>query len=172
MNAKTRWVPPKDDVQGKLLPGLEEVRSRIERLKQAGLRVVFTNGAFDLLHVGHVRSLRHARSLGHHLIVAVNSDRSVRESKGPDRPVFPAAERAEILCALACVDTVFVFDAATADALLAALQPHVHAKGPDYTLENVPERATVLAYGGEIAITGDPKDHSSSAIHARLKVRA
>ena len=115
--------------------------------------------------------MRHARSLGDTLVVAVNSDRSLRKAKGPGRPLFPEAERAEIVASLACTDTVFVFDDDTADATLQALQPHVHAKGPDYSLETVPERTTVLGYGGEIAIVGDPKDHSSTEILRRMRKR-
>ncbi len=169
MQATDTWRGPPDGVEEKLLAGLGPVRLRVEALKRAGKRVIFTNGAFDILHAGHVRSLRGARSLGDHLVVAVNSDRSVRAAKGPGRPLFPEAERAEILACLECVDTVFIFDSATVDSVLALLEPHVHAKGADYTLATVPERATVLAYGGEIAITGDPKDHSSSDLHRRLK---
>ena len=169
MQATDTWRAPPDGVEEKLLAGLGPVKLRVEALKRSGKRVIFTNGAFDILHVGHVRSLREARSLGDHLVVAVNSDRSVRAAKGPGRPLFPEAERVEILACLECVDTVFVFDSTTVDSVLVALEPHVHAKGPDYTLETVPERATVLAYGGEIAITGDPKDHSSSDFHRRLK---
>lgn len=169
MEAKQTWQPPADGVEAKVVKSIEEAKARIDALNQAGQRVVFTNGAFDVLHVGHLRSLRQARALGDHLMVAVNSDRSVRQSKGPDRPLFPAQERIELLAGLACVDTVFVFDDATVDAVLLLLQPAVHAKGPDYTLETVPERQTVLSYGGEIAITGDPKDHSSSALQRRLR---
>ena len=151
-----------------MLRGLEEAAARMSGLKRARKRVVFTNGGFDLLHVGHVRSLRHARALGDHLMVAVNSDRSVRSRKGAGRPVFPEGERVELLAALACVDSVFVFDGETADEVLRVLRPHVHAKGPDYAIDTVPERATVIAYGGEIAIVGDPKDHSSSEVLRRL----
>jgi D-glycero-beta-D-manno-heptose 1-phosphate adenylyltransferase len=165
------WTPPPDGVSEKIAPDLEWLRLRIEHLRRDGKRIVFTNGGFDILHVGHVRALRHARSLGDHLVVAVNGDRSVRAAKGPGRPLFPESERAEILAALGCVDTVYVFDAATVDSLLAELKPHVHAKGPDYTVETVPERATVLSYGGEIAIVGDPKRHSSTEAQRRLKER-
>jgi rfaE bifunctional protein nucleotidyltransferase chain/domain len=168
MSSKTEWIPPADGVQGKILHSLEDVRLRVERLKSEGKRVVFTNGGFDILHVGHTRSLRHARSLGDTLVVGVNSDRSIRKAKGSGRPLFPAAERVEIVASLDCTGTVFVFDDDTADATLQTLQPHVHAKGPDYSLETVPERATVMAYGGEIAIVGDPKDHSSTEIHRRM----
>ena len=157
------------DIQRKLVGSLAELMERVEGLKREGKRVVFTNGNFDLLHVGHVRSLRHARRLGDHLIVAINGDSYVRRAKGPHRPLFPQDERAEIVASLACVDTVFIFEGDTADEILLALKPHVHAKGPDYSLESVPERSTVLAYGGEIAIVGDPKDHSSTRLQDRLK---
>ena len=134
-----------------------------------GQAVVFTNGAFDLLHVGHLRTLQGARALGDCLVVALNSDASVRRSKGAGRPVVPEAERAELLCALACVDYVTVFDEATVDPLLLRLKPEIHAKGTDYTVETVPERTTVLSYGGRIAITGDPKDHSTTELAKRIR---
>jgi D-glycero-beta-D-manno-heptose 1-phosphate adenylyltransferase len=165
----TEWVPPSDGIEPKILRDLDGLRRRVEDLKRASKRVVLTNGGFDILHVGHVRALRHARALGDHLVVAVNGDDSVRRAKGPDRPVFPEDERAEIVASLSCVDTVYIFHEATVDRLLGDLRPHVHAKGPDYSLETVPERETVLAYGGEIAIVGDPKDHSSSAIFRNLR---
>lgn len=169
MPMKKTWSCPGDGVPGKIFEDLDQVEVRIDALKRAGKRVVFSNGGFDLLHVGHVRSLREARSLGDHLIVAVNGDRSVREAKGPSRPMFPQAERAELVASLGCVDTVFIFDDATADAVLRVLKPHVHAKGPDYSVDTVPERSTVLAYGGQIAIVGDPKDHSSTELQRKLK---
>jgi rfaE bifunctional protein nucleotidyltransferase chain/domain len=169
MPAKKLWSCPGDNVFGKILPDLGAVLKRVEQLKREGKRVVFSNGAFDLLHVGHVRSLREARSLGDHLVVAINSDHSVRKAKGPDRPMFPEGERAELVASMGCVDTVFIFDDATADTVLEALRPQVHAKGPDYTEETVPERETVLGYGGKISIVGDPKDHSSTALQGRLR---
>jgi len=167
MDARDPWRD--GDIQSKIAGSLAELVERVEGLKRAGKRVVFTNGNFDLLHVGHLRSLRHARRLGDHLIVAINGDGSVRRAKGPHRPLFPQDERAEIVASLACVDTVFIFEGDTADEILRILKPHVHAKGPDYSLETVPERSTVLAYGGEIAIVGDPKDHSSTRLQERLK---
>ena len=160
--------PLEDTIAGKILPDLEQARLRIKDLKQAGRRVVFTNGGFDLLHVGHVRSLRHARALGDHLVVAINSDESVRRAKGPQRPLFPQEERMEIVASLACVDTVFLFGEDTADAVIEALRPDVHAKGPDYS-RVLPEHATVRGYGGEIAVVGDPKDRSSSEFQKRLR---
>ena len=160
--------PFEDKIPGKFCRSLEDVVHRVEALRRAGKRVVFTNGGFDLFHVGHVRSLRHARALGDHLVVAVNSDASVRRSKGPGRPLFPQEERLEIVASLDCVDTVFFFEDDTADRLIAVVKPHVHAKGPDYA-DTLPERSTVLSYGGEIVIVGDSKDHSSTEIQRRLR---
>jgi rfaE bifunctional protein nucleotidyltransferase chain/domain len=141
----------------------------IERHRAAGQRVVMTNGTFDLLHVGHLRSLADARSRGDLLVVAVNSDRSVRSYKGPHLPIQPEDERAELLAGLRCVDYVTIFDEPRVDGILALLRPHVHAKGTEYTPDTIPEAATVRAYGGEIAIVGDPKAHSSSWLMARIR---
>lgn len=139
------------------------------RYRQRERTVVLTNGVFDLFHVGHLRYLEAAAEHGDVLVVAVNSDRSTRAYKGPDRPVIPEAERAEIVASLACVDHVIVFDEPNVERVLATLKPDVHAKGTDYTAETVPERAVVEAYGGRVAICGDPKDHSSTEILARLR---
>jgi rfaE bifunctional protein nucleotidyltransferase chain/domain len=127
-------------------------------------RIVLANGCFDILHVGHVRYLEDARSRGDVLIVALNSDSSVRSLKGPDRPRVPLAERAELLAALRCVDFVTSFDEATVEATLRALRPNVHAKGSDYTIETVPERSVDLELGIAIAICGDAKEHASSRL--------
>ncbi|MBI3625840.1 MAG: adenylyltransferase/cytidyltransferase family protein [Candidatus Rokubacteria bacterium] len=140
---------------------LEEAAEIAARLTAAGKRLVLANGCFDLLHVGHVRYLEGARRLGDALLVAVNSDASVRRLKGPGRPIMPEAERAEIVSALSAVDYVLVFDDDTADALISRLRPAVHAKGTDYTEETVPERRSVLSQGGSVAIAGDAKSHSS-----------
>ena len=145
-----------------------ELKRRTDALKVAGRRVVLTNGAFDLLHVGHVRALKEARSKGDVLVVAVNGDASVRRLKGEGRPVVPAAERAELLASLACVDLVHVFEEDDVGVLLRLLRPHVHAKGRDYTKENVPERAVAEEVGAEIAIVGDPKDHSVTDLLKRI----
>ena len=142
-----------------------------EAARRAGRRVVLANGCFDLLHVGHVRYLEEARALGDLLIVGVNGDAAVRRLKGPGRPLMPAAERAEILSALRAVDHVVVFDDDTADGLVTRLKPAVHAKGTDYTPESVPERATVLAAGGHVAITGDAKLHSTRDVIAEILAR-
>lgn len=132
--------------------------------------VVLTNGVFDLFHVGHLRYLESASSEGEVLVVAVNSDASTRAYKGPDRPVIPEDERAELICSLAVVDHVIVFDEPDVRPILAALRPEVHAKGTDYTAETIPEREIVLGYGGRVAICGDPKDHSSTELIQRLEV--
>src|SRR5262245_57720578 len=126
-----------------------------------GKRIVLANGCFDLLHVGHVRYLAAARGLGDVLVVALNADGAVRRLKGPGRPLVPAAERAELVGALASVDAVVVFDDDRADALIAQLRPDIHAKGTDYTEDDVPERDAVRAAGGRVAIAGDPKAHAT-----------
>lgn len=131
-------------------------------------KLVLANGVFDLFHVGHLRYLESARALGQCLVVAVNSDASTRRNKGPKRPVIPQSERAEILSGLGCVDYVFIFDDPDVKDILRRLKPDVHAKGTDYTEASVPEREVVLAYGGRVAICGDPKDHSSTATLQRL----
>ena len=152
----------------KFIEDHDKLTEIIERLKGEGKRIVFANGCFDILHVGHVRYLHGARSLGDALVVAVNSDASIETLKKRNKPITPERERVEILESLEAVDFVTVFDEPTVDSLLLKLKPHVQAKGTDYTEENVPERETVLSYGGEIAIVGDPKDHSSTAIIERI----
>jgi len=137
--------------------------------RRAGDSVILTNGGFDLLHVGHVRYLHAAKQLGGRLVVAVNSDASVRALKGEGRPLVPAEERAEILAAMADVDAVVIFPEADVRAIIREIHPEVHAKGTDYTAETVPERNDVLAYGGRVEIVGDPKDHSTTeVIRSRL----
>ena len=143
------------------IQSLEKIRETVKALRAAGRKVVFVNGCFDLLHVGHIRYLKSARALGDALILGLNSDASVTALKGKGRPLQPQEERAEILAALECVDYVLVFDAPTVDEVLRELRPDIHAKGTDYTEDNVPERDTVRAYGGRVAIAGDPKDHST-----------
>ena len=130
--------------------------------RKAGQRIVFANGCFDVLHVGHVRYLEAAKALGDLLIVAINSDAQARRLKGEGRPLMPQDQRAEILSALDAVDFVTIFDEPTVAELLLALKPDIHAKGTDYTEDTVPERDVVRSYGGRVAIAGDPKDHSSS----------
>jgi rfaE bifunctional protein nucleotidyltransferase chain/domain len=130
--------------------------------------LVLANGVFDLFHVGHLRYLEGAAREGDVLVVAVNSDASTRAYKGPGRPLIPERERAEIVAGLECVDHVLLFDDPNVVRILRALRPDVHAKGTDYTVETVPERDEVVAYGGRVAICGDPKDHSSTALLDRL----
>lgn len=141
---------------------LSELAEQVQRWRAAGDRIILTNGCFDLLHVGHVRYLRAAKQLGGRLIVGLNSDSSARALKGPDRPRIPENERAEILAALADVDAVTIFSSLDVRDLVRAIRPDVHAKGTDYTAENVPERDVVLACGGRVEIVGDPKDHSTT----------
>lgn len=140
------------------------LRQRAEEWRRAGDRIILANGCFDLLHVGHVRYLHAAKQLGGRLVVAINSDDSVRALKGEGRPLIPAEERAEILAALADVDAVVIFPERDVRALLREIRPDVQAKGTDYTADSVPEADTVREYGGRVAIVGDPKDHSASEI--------
>jgi len=146
----------------------EELIKRVSAARESGARIVLANGCFDVLHVGHVRYLAGARELGDVLVVGINSDEQVALQKGDGRPVMPATERAEIVAALELVTYVTIFNEPTVEELLLALKPDVHAKGTDYTTETVPERDVVRSYGGQVAIVGDPKDHSTSAIIARL----
>lgn len=142
----------------------EGVCERVRQWRRAGERVVLANGNFDLLHVGHVRYLHGAKALGGKLIVAINSDESVRALKGEGRPVMPAEERAEIIAALADVDAVVIFPELDVRALIREIRPDFQAKGTDYTVETVPERDVVAECGGRVAIVGDTKDHSTSEI--------
>jgi D-glycero-beta-D-manno-heptose 1-phosphate adenylyltransferase len=142
----------------------DELRRRVEEWRRAGERVTLANGNFDLLHVGHVRYLRAAKALGGKLVVAVNSDSSVRALKGDGRPIMPENERAEIVAALADVDAVVVFPELDVRAIIHEIRPDIQAKGTDYTVDSVPERDTLSEYGGRVVIVGDPKDHSTSEI--------
>lgn len=149
-----------------------QLRSQVEQWRHAGERITLANGNFDLLHVGHVRYLRGAKALGGRLVVAVNSDESVRALKGEGRPIMPEQERAEIVAALADVDAVVVFLELDVRAIIREIRPDIQAKGTDYTAESVPERDVVMEYGGRVAIVGDPKDHSTSGIiRSRLSPR-
>ena len=145
-----------------------ELAALVARDREAGRTIAFANGCFDVLHVGHVRYLAGAAREADRLIVAVNDDESERALKGPGRPILPATARAELVAALRVVDYVVLFPERSVERLLAALKPDVHCKGTDYTVDTVPERATVRAYGGRIAIVGDPKDHSTQSLLARL----
>ena len=149
-----------------------EAAETAERLRLEGKTLVFANGAFDLLHVGHIRYLESARREGDFLLVAVNSDASVRQLKGEGRPVVPEGERAEIVAALRCVDAVVLFPETSPADLIAEIRPAVHAKGTDYTPLSVPERAVVERHGGRVAIVGDPKDHATTDLVARVRGRA
>ena len=150
-------------VQPKVL-SRDDLQKRVADWRGTGARITLTNGCFDLLHVGHVRYLRAARELGGKVIVAVNSDESVRSLKGEGRPIIPAGERAEILAALADVDAVVIFPEKDVRAIIREIRPDFHAKGTDYTVESVPERAEVEACGGHVVIVGDPKNHSATEI--------
>lgn len=145
------------------LRSIEELPGLIRNKK-----VVLANGCFDILHVGHLRYLQEARQLGDILVVAINSDASVREIKGRGRPILTQEERIALVSALRCVDYVVVFDEPDVSRVLAELQPAVHAKGTDYTEQTVPEREQVAAYGGAVRITGDPKNHSTQDIIQRI----
>ena len=146
----------------------DELVARAARERAAGRTVAFANGCFDLLHVGHVRYLESAAREADLLIVAVNDDASVQALKGAGRPILGARDRAELVSALRCVDFVVIFPEPTVGPLLEALHPDVHCKGTDYTVESVPERDIVKAYGGRTAIVGDPKDHSTRDLLARV----
>ncbi|HPQ70709.1 MAG TPA: adenylyltransferase/cytidyltransferase family protein [bacterium] len=147
---------------------LAELIPLVAQERATGRSVVLANGAFDLLHVGHIRYLQGAAAEGDVLVVALNSDASVRALKGAGRPVVPLADRVEIIAALACVDYVTTFEETKVTAVLLALKPDVHAKGTDYTKDTVPEVDTVRAYGGRVAIVGDPKDHSTTDLLTRI----
>jgi D-glycero-beta-D-manno-heptose 1-phosphate adenylyltransferase len=146
----------------------EELILHVREARDKGLKIVFANGCFDVLHVGHVRYLIGAKALGDLLVVGINADGQVAAQKGAGRPVMPDVERAEIVASIEAVDYVTIFSEPTVEALLWLLQPDIHAKGTDYTEDTVPERNVVRSYGGRVAIVGDPKDHSTSAILSRI----
>lgn len=139
-----------------------------EAERQKGNKIILANGCFDLFHVGHIRYLEGAKALGGFLVVGINSDRQVETLKGSGRPYMPEQERAEIVAAFRCVDAVTIFDEPTVEELIKALRPDFHAKGTDYTTDTVPEREIVRAHGGQVAIVGDPKDHSSTGLIERV----
>lgn len=149
--------------------GLDAALERVERARAEGHSVALANGCFDVLHVGHVRYLAGARAEADLLVVGVNGDGSVTRLKGPGRPVLPEHDRALLVAALRSVDLVVVFPEDDVTQLLLALKPGVHCKGTDYTPETVPEREVVRSYGGRVAIVGDPKDHDTRVILARLR---
>ena len=150
----------------------DQLREQVEQWRRAGERITLANGNFDLLHVGHVRYLRGAKALGGKLVVAINSDDSVRALKGEGRPIMPEQERAEIVSALADVDAVIVFRELDVRSIIREIRPDIQAKGTDYTADTVPERDVVADCGGRVAIVGDSKDHSTSEIiRSRLSSR-
>ncbi|HYP02571.1 MAG TPA: adenylyltransferase/cytidyltransferase family protein [Pyrinomonadaceae bacterium] len=142
--------------------------ARVAIARKKGARIVFANGCFDILHVGHVRYLEAAKALGDLLVVGINTDVQVRALKGAGRPFVAERERAEIIASLRAVDLVTIFPEPNVETLLLAIRPDIHAKGTDYTADTVPEREVVRSYGGRVAIVGDPKDHSSSQMLLRL----
>jgi len=146
------------------IKNLEELKSIVESLKAKGYKIVFTNGCFDLLHIGHLRTLQKAKSLGDILIVGVNSDTSVRRIKGRGRPIIPENERAEIIASLECVDYVVIFSELDPIKLIKAIKPDVHVKGGDYDIDKLPEAEIVKSYGGEIVLTDIVVDHSTTKI--------
>jgi rfaE bifunctional protein nucleotidyltransferase chain/domain len=148
---------------------LAEVVEQRERWRAEGKTVALANGVFDLIHVGHVRYLEGAKELADCLVVAVNSDASTRAYKGPGRPHIPEGERAEMVAALACTDRVLVFDEPNVRNIIRALKPDVHVKGTDYTPDTIPEGDEVRAYGGRVAVAGDPKNHSTTELAQRLQ---
>ena len=149
----------------------EKLAEKISELRQNGAKIVLANGCFDLFHAGHIRYLSGAKELGDFLIVGINSDEQVKKLKGENRPFMPENERAEIVSAFRFVDFVTIFDEPTVEELIRAIRPDFHAKGTDYTTETVPEREIVRECGGQVAIVGDPKDHSSTSLIKMLKER-
>ncbi|MGH9510531.1 MAG: adenylyltransferase/cytidyltransferase family protein [Terriglobales bacterium] len=150
-------------IPGKIL-NRRELQQQVAKWRSGADTITLANGCFDLLHVGHVRYLHAAKELGGRLVVAINSDESVRALKGQGRPLIPCEERAEILAALADVDAVVIFAEPDVQALVREIRPDVQAKGTDYTVETVPERDVVIECGGRVEIVGDPKDHSATRI--------
>ncbi|MBM4781304.1 MAG: adenylyltransferase/cytidyltransferase family protein [Archangiaceae bacterium] len=147
---------------------LEQAATLAAKWRNEGKTVALANGVFDLLHVGHVRYLQGAKAMADRLVVAVNSDASTRAVKGPSRPVISESERAELLEALSCTDAVLIFSEPDVRTVLRAIRPNLHVKGTDYTPESIPERAEVEAWGGRVAVAGDPKDHSTSELVKKL----
>ncbi len=149
----------------------DDLIEALAKLREDGSTVILANGCFDLFHVGHVRYLEGAKALGDILVVGINSDRQTLSLKGKGRPFIPENERSEIVSSLRCVDLVTIFDEPTVEQLIRAIRPDVHAKGTDYTAETVPERDIIREVGGRVAIVGDPKDHSSTELIAKVESR-
>jgi D-glycero-beta-D-manno-heptose 1-phosphate adenylyltransferase len=147
---------------------LAELVAQVQAAREHGAKIVFANGCFDVLHVGHTRYLQGAKALGDMLVVGINSDQQVAVLKGPGRPIMGEIDRAEIVASCAAVDFVTIFEEPTVENLLLDLRPDIHAKGTDYTEDTVPEREVVRSYGGRVAIVGDPKNHSTSEILGRM----
>jgi rfaE bifunctional protein nucleotidyltransferase chain/domain len=147
----------------------DQLKRRVEKWRKSGEKVTLANGCFDVLHVGHVRYMQAAKKLGGKLIVAVNSDESVRVLKGEGRPHMPENERAEILAALADVDAVVIFPEPDVRPLIREIHPDIQAKGTDYTAESVPERDVVAEFGGRVEIVGDRKDHSATEVLRKME---
>jgi rfaE bifunctional protein nucleotidyltransferase chain/domain len=159
------------DTREKIL-SREGLHGVLEEHHRSGRKIVFANGVFDLLHVGHVRYLQSARGEGDLLVVGVNSDASARKLKGPGRPILTERARASLVAAIAAVDFVVIFDEPDVNSLLREFQPDVHAKGTDYTVETVPERELAILLGIRVAIVGDPKHHSTRDLLARVRQRS
>jgi len=164
-----RDLTVKKSIELKKIYSLDSLARVIQKEKKRGKRIVLANGCFDLIHVGHVRYLKEAKKRGDILVVALNSDSSVRRLKGKGRPILEEDERLEILDSFYFVDYLVLFDEDNVERILLTLKPHVHAKGSDYSVDTVPERETTLGYGGEIAITGGPKVRSTSDIFEIIK---
>ncbi|HDJ23738.1 MAG TPA: D-glycero-beta-D-manno-heptose 1-phosphate adenylyltransferase [Candidatus Aminicenantes bacterium] len=150
---------------------LDELIPKLDDLKKQGQTIVLTNGCFDLIHLGHIRYLREAKAQGNILVVAINSDQSVYQLKGPGRPLIDEKQRAQIISSFEFVDFVTIFDDLTVENILRQLKPHIHAKGSDYTKETVPEKETAKAIKAQIAITGGPKVRSTSEIIDEIRQR-
>jgi rfaE bifunctional protein nucleotidyltransferase chain/domain len=148
---------------------LDQLKAIVADERRAGHTIALANGCFDILHVGHLRYLEASRREADRLVVAINADATVRALKGDGRPVLSASDRAELVAALRCVDYIVVFEEPTVTEVLLALRPDVHCKGTDYTVGTVPEREVVRSYGGRTAIVGDPKDHSTRDLLARIR---
>ncbi len=153
----------------KKICSLDKLPNLIKKLKKDNKKIIFANGCFDVLHVGHIRYLEGAKSLGDILIVGINNDKSESQLKGQGRPIMQEEDRIEIVAALECVDYVVPFSDPTVENLLRIIKPAIHTKGTDYTVETVPEREIVLSYGGQIAITGDRKNHSTTDIIKKIQ---
>lgn len=147
----------------------EDLVAEVSRRREAGEKITLANGCFDLLHVGHVRYLTAAKEIGGTLVVGLNSDRQASFLKGDGRPFMPENERAELVAALRCVDLVTIFDEPTVEQLIRTIRPDFHAKGTDYTTDSVPERDIVRECGGQVVITGDRKDHSSTNLIGKVR---